>query len=207
MSDRWMSIVEYSRAFNISDMTVRRRIKTGRLHAVLKDGKYFIPVAGNEENSCLQQMTPQQNATKQAPADWNMMKGHPQPQATFQAQTPQSQMQSIPSQVLENDMSFSLEPSGKQTVNQVSRQHIPNTLENIYTNAEKASVSGVALLDLCDKTIGELRAAEKRLESQYKDKFARLEGQLKSKEDEIKSLYQQVEDLQLLVNMIDKNGN
>ena len=41
-----MSIVEYARSFSVSDMTVRRRIKNGKLHAVLKDCKYFIPVDG-----------------------------------------------------------------------------------------------------------------------------------------------------------------
>lgn len=44
MAEQWMSIVEYARSFSVSDMTVRRRIKNGKLHAVLKDGKYFIPV-------------------------------------------------------------------------------------------------------------------------------------------------------------------
>ena len=48
MSDQWMSIVEYARAFSISDMTVRRRIKNGKLDAVLKDGKYYINVSGAE---------------------------------------------------------------------------------------------------------------------------------------------------------------
>lgn len=45
MADQWLSIVEYARCFNISDMTVRRRIKNGKLHAVLKEGKYYIPIA------------------------------------------------------------------------------------------------------------------------------------------------------------------
>ena len=44
MAQQWLSIVEYARAYNISDMTIRRRIKTGKLSATLKDGKYFIPV-------------------------------------------------------------------------------------------------------------------------------------------------------------------
>ena len=44
MSQRWLSIVEYARTYSISDMTVRRRIKNGKLNAQLKDGKYYIPV-------------------------------------------------------------------------------------------------------------------------------------------------------------------
>ena len=42
MSEQWLSIVEYARLNSLSDMTVRRRIKTGRLHAVLREGKYYI---------------------------------------------------------------------------------------------------------------------------------------------------------------------
>lgn len=59
MSTEWMSIVEYARAFNVSDMTIRRRIKTGKLEAVLKDGKYFIPVASDH-------LTPGQNSAQSA---------------------------------------------------------------------------------------------------------------------------------------------
>ena len=43
MTKQWMSIIEYARRHDISDMTVRRRIKTGKIKAVLKDGKYYIP--------------------------------------------------------------------------------------------------------------------------------------------------------------------
>ena len=42
MSKQWVSIIDYARAHNISDMTVRRRIKAGKLQAVMKNGKYFI---------------------------------------------------------------------------------------------------------------------------------------------------------------------
>lgn len=47
MSDQWLSIVEYARTYGISDMTIRRRIRTGKLEAQLRDGKYFIPVGGH----------------------------------------------------------------------------------------------------------------------------------------------------------------
>ena len=44
MGQRWLSIVEYARTYSVSDMTVRRRIKNGKLQAQLKEGKYYIPV-------------------------------------------------------------------------------------------------------------------------------------------------------------------
>lgn len=40
--DGWISINEYARKFNVSDITVRRRIKQGRIPAELKNGKYYI---------------------------------------------------------------------------------------------------------------------------------------------------------------------
>ena len=45
MTEQWLSIVEYSRAHAISDMTIRRHIKSGKIPAVLRDGKYFIPAS------------------------------------------------------------------------------------------------------------------------------------------------------------------
>lgn len=47
MQEQWLSIVEYARQNNVSDMTVRRRIKTGKIKATLKDGKYYIPLASD----------------------------------------------------------------------------------------------------------------------------------------------------------------
>lgn len=47
MSEQWLSIVDYARTFSVSDMTIRRRIKTGRLEAVLREGKYYIPVGSD----------------------------------------------------------------------------------------------------------------------------------------------------------------
>ena len=50
MSEQWMSIVEYARKYNVSDMTVRRRIRTGKLEAELREGKYYIPIHSVREN-------------------------------------------------------------------------------------------------------------------------------------------------------------
>ncbi len=51
MSGPWMSIIEYARQYNVSDMTVRRRIKTGRLNAELREGKYYIPVQASGDRN------------------------------------------------------------------------------------------------------------------------------------------------------------
>lgn len=51
----WMSIIEYARQYNVSDMTVRRRIKTGRLNAELREGKYYIPVQESGQRKTFQE--------------------------------------------------------------------------------------------------------------------------------------------------------
>lgn len=60
MSDSWMSIIEYARIYNVSDMTVRRRIKTGRLNAELRDGKYYIPIKEGAQQASLGQVSTKQ---------------------------------------------------------------------------------------------------------------------------------------------------
>ncbi len=42
MQAGWISINDYARKFNVSDITVRRRIKQGKIPAELKNGKYYI---------------------------------------------------------------------------------------------------------------------------------------------------------------------
>lgn len=47
MTEQWLSIVEYAKRHDISDMTVRRRIRAGKVNAELREGKYFIQVDGS----------------------------------------------------------------------------------------------------------------------------------------------------------------
>ena len=48
MQNEWVSISEYARRFNLSEITVRRRIKQGRVNAELKNGKYYISSPSSE---------------------------------------------------------------------------------------------------------------------------------------------------------------
>jgi hypothetical protein len=93
MSEQWLSIIEYARRFKISDMTIRRRIKTGKLQAVLQDGKYYIPLQGQELELNKEEESdknardfpnspnvsqPDRARTHQSSA-MTLIKGHPQP--------------------------------------------------------------------------------------------------------------------------------
>ena len=65
MAQQWLSIVEYARAFSVSDMTVRRRIKTGKLQSVLKEGKYYIPVEVGMDGGFIKPMSPKVTIVQQ----------------------------------------------------------------------------------------------------------------------------------------------
>ncbi|MCY4443648.1 MAG: helix-turn-helix domain-containing protein [Proteobacteria bacterium] len=82
MAQRWLSIVEYARAFNISDMTIRRRIKTGKLSATLKDGKYFIPVSEDAYGRTQESgSSPQPHQSSPTYSYTGRSKSHPSPRS------------------------------------------------------------------------------------------------------------------------------
>ena len=69
MAQQWLSIVEYAREHNVSDMTVRRRIKTGKLNAVLKEGKYFIAATGSQVNLDIEPVKSETSSIYKEPID------------------------------------------------------------------------------------------------------------------------------------------
>jgi hypothetical protein len=229
MSERWMSIVEYSRAFNVSDMTIRRRIKTGRLHAVLRDGKYYIPLSELEQKPIGSVQRPHQPTNQ----DRQVMKAHPSPQTTFEPpslpRTSRPEMANISyrqgnepehragyqespirkthTEIYEReDYEKDVMHSGPRTA-VVARNHIPASLQKRYDGQQNIMVNGQALLDFCDQILAEIKAGEGRRDEVAQEKYARFEAQISLKDAEIKKLSQQVEDLQLLINMIDKAKN
>ena len=55
MQDGWISINDYARKFNVSDITVRRRIRQGKIPAELKNGKYYIRADGQDTRPAAEQ--------------------------------------------------------------------------------------------------------------------------------------------------------
>ena len=55
MQGNWISINDYARKFNVSDITVRRRIKQGKIPAELKNGKYYIRADYKETSNTTEQ--------------------------------------------------------------------------------------------------------------------------------------------------------
>ncbi len=216
MAEQWLSISEYARTFGVSDMTVRRRVKTGRLHAVLKEGKYFIPVPVGEVRSGSNiapsmgdaprfndRPAPPQQQPKR-PNEMQVIKGHPQAHKTFvpsdarqnmapprdHAETHQQQMTRA-DYVLTDD----------------SDAMIPVSLRRPLAGSETSLVDTRALIAFCEATMRKVSEGERRTVEKFKSKLEALEATLISKDMEIKTLRQQVEDLQLLVKILEKKKN
>ncbi len=201
MAEQWLSISEYARTFGVSDMTVRRRVKTGRLHAVLKEGKYFIPVqmGGERAASAPQQSSP--SPAKRAGGEMQVIKGHPQAHKTFMANEPRHAP--MPPMLREPEK-HSPQVRADYVSTDDNDSVIPQSLRRPLHGAETSLVDTRALLAFCDATMRKVSEGERRTVEKFKSKLEALEATLVSKDMEIKSLRQQVEDLQLLVKILEK---
>lgn len=206
MAEQWLSIVEYARTFKVSDMTVRRRIKTGKLHAVLKEGKYFIPVqaeGGERKAAAPQQQTFARPAAPRS-GEMTVVKGHPAAHATLSppietpmaTQTPAVVRAHI-QQVATRQPDFGDEhPEG----------NIPQSLSRPLAAHDTSLVDTRALLAFCEASLRKLNDSERRTVERFKSKLEALEANLLARDHEIKALRQQVEDLQLLVKILEGKG-
>ncbi len=175
MADQWLSIVEYARTHAISDMTIRRRIKTGRIKAVLRDGKYYIPVGANGE----------------------IIESEPEASKPLAAAVANHLDQRA--QVLNNyadDTQTGIRPGA-------SFKTIPPTLSQNLQRFEHSLVETNSLLQFCEKSVTRINSIERHLQESYQARTQVLEAQLRLKDAAISQLKQQVEDLQMLVKLME----
>lgn len=195
MQEQWLSIIEYARIFNISDMTVRRRIKSGRLKASLRDGKYFIFVSTDERGNLQKNPTHSPAAVAARP----MVQSAPKTQSHDHLNVNRAKPAHLPPK---SELSFEKMAVVKKHISQPSpsvslpKPHQPQALVD--------GVSPKAIVELCQTTLARVAATEKRVESECQSRIHLLEERLKSKELEINQFRQQVEDLQLLVEILEK---
>ena len=178
MSDQWLSIVEYARTYNVSDMTVRRRIKTGKLQAVLRDGKYYIPTS--EFSSTQPDVEPPKPAAQRA-----LVKQRPSAKV---------------------EKPITKTPVAPKARSQATsdRFHIPEQIRNNLDAYSNSMVETSTLLAFCENALDKVSETETRLDQNYQAKIAQLESQVRAKDLEIKQLCQQVEDLQVLVKILER---
>lgn len=176
MADQWLSIVEYARTHAISDMTIRRRIKTGRIKAVLREGKYYIPVGPNGEIIEEAVESPKAAASSALPRSTEV------PRPTISSFPPED---------------TGIRPGA-------SFKTLPQALSQNLLRAEHSLVDTNSLLQFCDKTVTRINSIERHLQDSYQARIQALEAQLRLKDATITQLKQQVEDLQMLVKLMER---
>ncbi|MES2744565.1 MAG: hypothetical protein V4655_04020 [Bdellovibrionota bacterium] len=177
MADQWLSIVEYARTHAISDMTIRRRIKTGRIKAVLKEGKYYIPVGPNGE------------IIEEAPESYKASASAVSPIA-HEVRAPVIQNFTAPEET-------GVRPGASFKV-------LPQSISQNLQRAEHSLVDTNSLLQFCEKTVTRINSIERHLQDSFQARLQTLEAQLRLKDATIGQLKQQVEDLQMLVKLMEK---
>jgi hypothetical protein len=181
---QWMSIVEYARAFNVSDMTIRRRIKTGRLQAVLRDGKYYIPADGRAaaKSEPVEVPRPQvQPPTREfRPQPRHFEQASPAPQPRYEARP-----QPVP-----------------QTRGEYHRPQVEE--REFRPRYEERNHEMQRMIDVCESAVRSLGSLEQKLEDNYRSKTQLLEAKLLTMQRENEQLNQKIQDLQLLVSILEK---
>lgn len=208
---RWLSIVEYARAFHISDMTIRRRIKTGKLSATLKDGKYYIPVSEDVFQSSQISQTSLQHNKSAVPAvrggASHYLKHH-------QHNIPkQSQPASVSIGVQSHAGLYNgqtQDPVLPQSVESLASQsHVSTASSAVVTpsgpsgNQKQVAVDVDQLFSTCQSFMQKISQQNKDLQTSYENKILYLEKSLMLKDQAIAQLQQKIEDLQLLVQIFE----
>ena len=191
MAEQWLSIVEYARATGISDMTIRRRIRCGRIKAELREGKYYIPIAMGHG---LVDVAPAPNTHVATTSQ--IIKNRPVNAANHEqafASRPMPTVQRAPVQ----------RPVVPQQISTQFRD-VPESLAKPLVDAGLASVEARALIEFCDHALEQARSTVTAVEQKFSARVESLNAQLSQKNQEIKALNQQIEDLQLLVQILER---
>jgi len=194
MTDQWLSIVEYARTYNVSDMTVRRRIKTGRLHAVLREGKYFIPVSKESEVAINKPIISEPVVQEQRGVGSSLAPTARMTLPRVKEKTQDLVAEIYPEPTLSPNDVFSYQPT---VTPQSIKNHAPKEMSK--------------LISFCDTAVKRLGEVESILEQTYQSRIDALEARIsmleestRSKEQQIKTLKQDNEDLNLLIKILEE---
>ena len=216
MSDQWLSIAEYARQFHVSDMTVRRRIKSGKINAVLKDGKYFIPVVGTgaADPACNRRGVFGPRPVSEA---WN----HEVPPAALAREDHQPgnglhypgsrfQIGAYPGHTRDGprlqDVGKRAIPAGGGEKN-YGRPGAPPARNSDFREPFRSDTRRLAVV--CEGMLTKLEEMEKLLKELFEaketvltEKIEKLEEQLGARDSQIRGLGQKIEDMQTLIRML-----
>lgn len=229
MAEQWLSIVEYARTYKISDMTVRRRIKTGRLEAVLQDGKYYIPIKPTTVPKTAAFKPTESRRDEGATSDFSpsvvhdnmsrnaeiqIIKGHPTARTVY-PETPAQPLLATPKGLtalnpisppasVTKDSGYPASSKNSSGHHEVGEKVIPSSLRQSLIQYETSLIDSKALISFCESALRKLQDGERKTFEKFKSKLETLEATICAKDQEIKSLRQQLEDLQLLVKILER---
>ena len=180
MAEEWLSIIEYSRSFNISDMTVRRRIKTGRLYAVLREGKYYIPVGGDDS----------------------------QIQSSGQFKEPSVRNSVAVGEKVVAKNQTNVESCTGASWDQIPREISDSftSVDQASVDAKPLLDYCNEVVNKLNEAKDHLAELYKTKKASYETQIELLQNHLKNKDNHIKELKQQVDDLQLLVKIVEQSS-
>lgn len=184
MAEQWLSILEYARAFAMSDMTVRRRIKNGKIRAVLRDGKYYIPLNAERPEAPVSQPRVMAQPIERPVVRPNY--DYAPPKAPEPLSTP-----TVSRSVIGQVPASTYNP-------------IPETVTRPLLQYEQSAVNTQQLLGFCQNILKRAEGQERHIEQKYRAELDALQQQIQNRNLEIAQLKQQVEDLSLLVKMFER---
>lgn len=176
----WMSINEYARNFGISDMTIRRRIRTGKLNAILRDGKYYINIQDSQAS------TP-----SSTPAKPPLIASHPQPISLTSEEQLLTQ---------ESFTAPTWQPAAK-TGAPATYRALPPHLTQSTQNLDLQK-----LLEFCDRALHTNNELIQGIEDRFRVKEKNFQLELQARDVQIEQLKQQLEDLQTLVSLFEERA-
>lgn len=188
MAEQWLSIVEYARAFAMSDMTVRRRIKNGKIKAVLKDGKYYIPVMPDKPVA-------QPREQIQRPAI------RPQVASTAAESFERRHEPVVAPSMMRSEAVPYVPPAPTHLTANLA---MPDAVSKPLMTHEQSLVHTQQLLNYCSNSLKKFEGLERAAHEKGAARIQALEAALAKKDAEIAQLQQQIEDLQLLVRIFEK---
>jgi hypothetical protein len=233
MSEQWMSIVEYARTFDISDMTVRRRIRTGKIQAVLKEGKYYIPMRSSAKHTPPQPMhdSPKINTqminpfesqddfrgttTKPSQRSQQQKGVHKKlhgPQHAPRTRQDRTTSEPTASAALSHDLPDNPERaiSSTRSLNKNAPNKEPSAIlkliEIMQEDNRKITDKVDKVFESCQLSQDSLQLIHEKLEQNYRSKIGTLEAVLKAKDSEVEQLHQKVQDLQLLISILERRN-
>jgi len=200
MSEEELSIVEYARRYMVSDMTVRRRIRTGRLKAVLRDGKYYILT--NQPPSSQQSIQKPTSTIPSYPVEkFDNFDAH---REDFLGGV------SSKSEIPTKESSF-IAPSSEQRQKPMQIEtiynHLPENLQNPLHGHKSSLIDTRALLDFCSNALEETRHVELFQKQHYETQIEHLEIILEQEKTERRKLEQEIEDFKILIKILEQKIN